>query len=102
MEKLEWAETHQAEAKRISDTATALMKHLSTSVGFEPLFEQHMLNPLLGAIEAYKPMNLRDDSSWDDAFGQLGGGDFTPFMECFPAKGCRVYGPKGKAEVKNG
>jgi len=97
MEKLEWAETHQAEARRIAETATALMEHLSTSVGFEPLFEQNMLNPLLGVIEAYKPMNLRDEKSWDDAFGQLGGGDFSPFLECSPDEGCEVRkGPKGK------
>lgn len=89
MEKLEWAETHQDEAKRIADNATTLMRYLSSSVGFEPLFEQHMLNPLLGVIQAYKPMNLRDDKSWDDAFKQLGGEDFSPFMEC--SASCLTY-----------
>ena len=80
-EKMEWAETHQDDAKRISDNATALMKYLSSSAGFGALFEQHMIYPLLRVIQAYKPMNLRDDKSWDDAFGQLGEA-FWPFMEC--------------------
>ncbi|KAL7496598.1 hypothetical protein ACHAWT_009274 [Skeletonema menzelii] len=95
-EKLEWAETHQDEAKRISDNATALMKFLSSSVGFEPLFEQHMLNPLLAVIQAYKPMNLGDEKSWKDAFWQLGGDDFSPFMEC--STSCQVY-DRPKREV---
>lgn len=47
-----------------------------------------MVNPLRGVIEAYQPMNLRDDKSWDDALKQLGEG-FSPFMECSAT--CVVY-----------
>lgn len=91
MEKLEWAEKNPLEAKKIAETATELMKQLSTSEGFEPLFEQHVLNPLLEAIEAYNPLDLRDEKSWDDAFEQLGGKQvFSPFMECTTDEGCRV------------
>jgi len=91
MEKLEWAETHPAEAKKIAETATELMKQLSTPEGFEPLFEQHVLNPLLEVIEAYNPLDLRDEKSWDDAFEQLGGKQvFSPFMECTSDGGCSI------------
>ena len=95
MEKLEWAETHQDEARRISENATELMKRLSTSEGFEPLFTQHMMNPLLEVIEAYKPLNLRDEVSWNDAFEQMGRGAFSPFIECTREHGCRVNKPTG-------
>jgi hypothetical protein len=87
MEKLEWAETHQDEARRISENATELMKRLSTSEGFEHLFAQHILNPLLEVIEAYSP------KSWNDTFEQLGGGVFLPFIECTNYKGCSISKP---------
>ena len=93
MEKMEWAETNQDEARLISERATALMKHISTSVGFEQIFDQHMLKPLIGVIDAYEPMNLKDDKAWDDAFEQLGGGDFYQFMECTREKGCLIGKP---------
>jgi len=95
MEKLEWAETHQDQARRISENATELMKRLSTSEGFEPLFTQHMMNPLLEVIEAYDPLNLRDEVSWNDAFEQMGGSAFSPFIECTREHGCRVNKPTG-------
>ena len=41
MEKLEWAESHPQEAQQISENATELMRKLSSSENFEPLFQQY-------------------------------------------------------------
>jgi len=90
MEKLEWAETHQAEAKEIADNASLLMEKLGQPEGFEALFVRHMLNPLVKVIEAYQPMNLRDDAAWNDAFAKVGGDQFTPLIECDATANCRT------------
>ena len=81
-EKLEWAESHPEDAKHISENATELMRKLSSSEGFEPLFQQYLLEPLQEVIEAYTPMNLRDEEAWIEQFEQLGGGSMKPFLEC--------------------
>ncbi|KAL7447989.1 hypothetical protein ACHAWC_000255, partial [Mediolabrus comicus] len=52
LEKLEWAESHPKEAKRISDNATELIKRLKTLEGFEPLFQEYLLKPLQAVVEA--------------------------------------------------
>ena len=81
MEKLEWAESHPQEAQQISENATELMRKLSSSENFEPLFQQYLLKPLHEVIESYTPMNLRDEEAWTEQFDQLGGGSMTPFIE---------------------
>ena len=87
MEKLEWAESHQVEAKEIAENASQLMEKLGQPEGFDALFVRRMLNPLVKVIEAYQPMNLRDDAAWNDAFEKLGGNQFTPLIEC-SKEGC--------------
>ena len=89
MEKLEWAESHPEEAKQIADNASQLMEFLGQPEGFQALFERHMLKPLVKVIEAYKPMNLKDDAAWDEAFSKLGGDNFHRLIEC-TNEGCRL------------
>mmetsp|Transcript_26263 Transcript_26263/g.44687 ORF Transcript_26263/g.44687 Transcript_26263/m.44687 type:complete len:527 (-) Transcript_26263:49-1629(-) len=89
MEKLEWAESHQAEAREIAENATRLMNKLSEPEGFEELFVQHMIKPLVKVIEAYQPMNLRNDVAWSRAFQSLGGDQWTPLIECTAHDGCQ-------------
>jgi hypothetical protein len=50
---------------------------------------------LLEVIEAYDPLNLRDEVSWNDAFEKMGGSAFSPFIECTREHGCRVNKPTG-------
>ncbi|KAL7452254.1 hypothetical protein ACHAWC_003990 [Mediolabrus comicus] len=82
MEKLEWADTHPAEAKQIADNASTLMEFLGQNEGFQALFERHMVKPLAKVIEAYQPMDLKDDAAWDEAFSKLGGDNFERLIEC--------------------
>ncbi len=82
VEKLEWAESHQAEAKQIAENASQFMARLNTQEGFEELFMKHMVNPLVKIIEAYQPMNLRNEDEWSKVFPGLGGDQWTPLIEC--------------------
>jgi len=82
VEKLEWAESHEEEAKQIAENASQFMERLSQPEGFEELFMKHMYNPLVKIIEAYQPMNLRSDEKWNKAFAEAGGDHFTPLIEC--------------------
>ena len=90
MEKLEWAESHQAEAKEISENASRFMQKLSQPQGFDDLFVKHMVNPLVKIIEAYQPMNLRNEVEWSKAFQELGGDNFTPMLECDASGACNT------------
>jgi hypothetical protein len=90
LEKLEWAESHPEEAKQISENATELMRKLSSSEGFEPLFQQDLFKPLQEVIEAYTPMNLRDEEAWVEQFEQLGGDSMRAFIECTNKRVCNI------------
>ena len=90
MEKLDWAESHQAEAKEISENASRLMQKLSRPEGFDELFVKHMVNPLVKIIEAYQPLNLRNEVEWSRAFEELGGGNWKPLIECDASGDCRT------------
>ena len=88
MEKLEWAESHQEEAKQIAENASRLMAYLSSPEGFKELFEKHVLNPLVKVIEAYQPLGLTNELAWNEAFVKLGGDQFTPLLECTADGNC--------------
>jgi len=66
------------------------MRKLSSPEGFEPLFQQNMFKPLQEVIEAYTPMNLRDEEAWNEQLEQLGGGSLKPFIECTNNGVCKV------------
>jgi hypothetical protein len=91
LEKLEWAESHPKEAKRISDNATELIKRLKTLEGFEPLFQEYLLKPLQAVVEAYTPLkesSLNNDGGEQQQFEKLVEDSMTPFIEC--ADKCKV------------
>jgi hypothetical protein len=88
LEKLEWAESHPEEAKQISENATELMRKLSSSEGFEPLFHMYLFKPLQEVIKAYTPMNLKEEA--EKQFEQLGGDSLTPFIECTKNRVCKL------------
>ena len=84
LEKLDWAESHPKEAQSISENATQLIKRLKTLEGFEPLFQEYLLKPLLAVVEAYTPLkeSLMDNDGKQQQFEHLVGDSMTPFIEC--------------------
>jgi len=53
-EKYEWAETYQEQARRISENGTKFMRWMGTEEGFAKLYEERLVAPLRGVIEAYE------------------------------------------------
>jgi len=78
--KYEWAESHPAMAKRISENATELARSLSTPEGFEAMFRQFFELPLQQVMEAYQP--LEQGSDWREAMAQMVGEELRPIMQC--------------------
>ena len=70
-EKFEWAESHQVEAKSISDAATAFMRYMGTMEYWERAYDRTFLKRMLPTIDAYKPMetSLHLEEELADAFG---------------------------------
>jgi hypothetical protein len=76
MDKIAWAETHPAEAKKIAETATEFMRQMGTPEGYNNLFVEDIVKPLKGVIEAYVPGRHGD---WEKYLKQS---PFVPFIEC--------------------
>ena len=87
-EKYEWAESHPAMAKRISDNATSLARSLGTPEGMEAMFHRFYEWPLRRVMEAYQPLPLGEGgggvSDWREALVQMGVGEdnLRPIMQC--------------------
>ena len=75
IEKIEWAESHPEEAKKIAERASEFMRQMGTPGGYENLFVEDVVKPLKGVIEAYVPGNQGD---WEKDFKNT----FEPFIEC--------------------
>eukprot|EP00581_Thalassiosira_minuscula_P029020 CAMPEP_0183759078 /NCGR_PEP_ID=MMETSP0739-20130205/6841_1 /TAXON_ID=385413 /ORGANISM="Thalassiosira miniscula, Strain CCMP1093" /LENGTH=755 /DNA_ID=CAMNT_0025996785 /DNA_START=97 /DNA_END=2364 /DNA_ORIENTATION=+ len=64
-EKFDWAESHQKEAREISERATAFIKSLATEEGFGKFSKELYEEPLKRAVNAYQPIASRDGGpSW--------------------------------------
>jgi hypothetical protein len=87
MEKLEWAESHQEEARQISENATKFVRELGTADGFAQMFESNMIKPLQEVIEAYTPGGYWDAEEWNVLLGRQ---SIWPFIEC--TKSCQRLG----------
>ena len=75
MEKLDWAETHPADAMKIAAKATEFMRQMGTQEGFNNLFVEDVMKPLRAVIDAYIPGS---EGNWRHFFETT----FTPFIEC--------------------
>jgi len=82
MDKLDWAETHPAEARKIAETATEFMRQMGTPEGYNNLFVEDVVKPLKGVIEAYVPGSHGD---WEKFLKNSKA--FVPFIECPIPKG---------------
>ena len=74
-EKVDWAETHQDEARKIAESATEFMRQMGTPEGYENLFVEDVVKPLKGVIDAYVPGS---QGEWEKVFKK----SFEPFIEC--------------------
>jgi len=63
-DKYEWAESHQEEARAISERATQRMRQLGTPEFFEEKFNEFFKDPLTDVINAYQPFESEDGMSW--------------------------------------
>mmetsp|Transcript_11620 Transcript_11620/g.17535 ORF Transcript_11620/g.17535 Transcript_11620/m.17535 type:complete len:573 (-) Transcript_11620:1010-2728(-) len=74
-EKVDWAETHPDEARKIAESATEFMRQMGTPEGYENLFVEDVVKPLKGVIDAYVPGS---QGEWEEVFKK----SFEPFIEC--------------------
>ena len=76
MEKLDWAETHPDEAKKIAESATEFMRQMGTQEGYSNLYLEDVVKPLKEVIEAYVP------GSQGEFEEKVLNKAFVPFIEC--------------------
>mmetsp|Transcript_11182 Transcript_11182/g.17063 ORF Transcript_11182/g.17063 Transcript_11182/m.17063 type:complete len:595 (-) Transcript_11182:754-2538(-) len=74
-EKIEWAETHPDEARKIAGSATEFMRQMGTPEGYENLFIEDVVKPLKAVIDAYVPGTQGD---WEKKFKKT----FVSFIDC--------------------
>ncbi len=74
-EKIEWADTHPDEARKIAERATEFMRQMGTPEGYEALFVEDIVKPLKAVIDAYVPGSQADSE-------KLFKKQFVPFIDC--------------------
>ena len=80
-QKYIWAETESpARARKISEEASKLAATFSTPAGFESIFEEYMLTPLLRVLEAYEPSSYKP---WRTIINEhIEGSSMKPIVRC--------------------
>lgn len=106
--KFDWAESHPAEAKKIADEGSKLMRHLTSPEGYEQVFQRGIAEPMRRVIEAYQPLSTTQLSSgnWRDAAREIQGFDVLFSMaKCsgFSTRSCtETMGRKNKNTPSHG
>jgi len=89
-EKYEWAESHQDEARRISESGTSFVRWMASVEGFGQLYEAYLVAPLRNAINAYthpSPLEHGDKRVLDLIF-ERGNDKYTVVYKCMRSQGC--------------
>lgn len=77
--KFDWAESHPMDAKKIADEGTMLMRYLTSSEGYEQMYQRDIVAPLRQVIEAYQPISINQSQTswrtWREAIGNIEGDD---------------------------
>ena len=83
-EKYEWAESHQDEARRISENGTRFAQWMASVEGFGQLYEAFLLAPLRVVMNAYRNPTPSDYEGKRvlDIILESGKGEFTVISTC--------------------
>lgn len=83
-EKFEWAESHPVEAQKIAEAGTEFARWIGTPDGFGELYEQHLVAPLRGIINAYQPSPDASDAGKSvlDIIQEKGSPEYTVVSRC--------------------
>ncbi len=88
-EMYDWAEANPQAAKRISENASDLMRHLNTPEGMDELYQQSFVEPVRRVIEAYQPVSVAHPGlSWSDVLTSLGGDSWVMNYQCMGNQSC--------------
>lgn len=83
-EKFEWAESHPVEAQKIAEAGTEFARWIGTPEGFGELYQQNLVAPLKGIIDAYQPSPDASDAGKSvlDIIKEKGSPEYTIVSRC--------------------
>ena len=81
-ERYDWAESHPEEARGTSERATALIKSLGTTEGFEEMFRIYYEEPIAQVVGSYEPLANDRKMSWREVIRKEDGYGLNTQWQC--------------------
>ena len=81
-ERYDWAESHPEEARGMSERATALIKNLGTTEGFEEMFRIYYEEPIAQVVGSYEPLTNDRQNSWREVILKKDGYGLNTQWQC--------------------